>query len=183
MPEVAQQKMTAEEFEQHYLGKPAELVHGEVRETMPSGEEHGEVAARIGVPAGFYALQKRLGKVYIAEAGFVLTTSQGQSVRAPDFAFIRKERAPKQRSRQFSRVVPDLVLEVVSPTDTPEAVQEKVQEWLEAGVQLVWVADPEQRTITVYRADGTTETLTENDTLTGEPVLPGFQLPVSEVFE
>ncbi len=150
---------------------------------MPAGEEHGEVAARIGVRAGFYALRNKLGKVYIAEPGFVITTSRGQSVRAPDFAFTRQERAPKERSRQFSRVVPDLVLEVLSPTDTPEAVQDKIQEWLEAGVQVVWVADPEQRTITVYRADGSIETLTENDTLTGEPVLPGFRLPVSEVFE
>ncbi|MFQ3611224.1 MAG: Uma2 family endonuclease [Fimbriimonadales bacterium] len=183
MAKVVPDKMTVDEFERHYAGKPVELIRGEVHETMPAGEEHGEVAARIGVRAGFYALENQLGKVYIAEPGFVLSTSKGQSVRAPDFAFTRKERAPKSRSRQFSRTVPDLVLEVISPTDTPEAVQDKVQEWLEAGVQLVWVADPVQRTVLVYRADGTHETLTVNDTLAGEPVLPGFRLPLREVFE
>ncbi len=183
MSKATPTQLTADEFERQYLGKPVELIRGEVHKTMPAGEEHGEVAARIGVRAGFHALQHKLGKVYIAEPGFVLSTAQGESIRAPDFAFTRAERAPQERSRRFSRTVPDLVLEVVSPSDTPEAVQDKVQEWLEAGVLVVWVADPERRVIEVYRADGTKQTLTVQDTLTGEPVLPGFQLPVSEVFE
>ncbi len=183
MPEVAQQKMTAEEFEQRYFGKPFELIRGAVHETMPAGFEHGAISLNLGSELRSYVKRYRLGVVNGAETGFVLITSRGQSVRAPDVAFTRQERLPNERIRGFSRIVPDLVAEVVSPTDTPEAVQEKVQEWLEAGVQMVWVADSEQRTITVYRADGTAETLTENDTLTGEPVLPGFQLPVSEVFE
>ncbi len=183
MTKVAPKRMTVEAFEQEYLGKPAELIRGEVHERMPAGERHGRVAGRIGVRTGYYALTQNLGESYIAEVGFVLRTSRGESVRAPDFAFIRKERLPQVPSEQFSRVVPDLVLEVRSPSDTDAYLQDKVAEWLEAGVQVVWVADPDQRTITVYRADGTVEVLTEQDMLRGAPVLPGFEMPVREAFE
>ncbi len=183
MTKVVSEKMTAEEFEQHYLGKPFELIHGEVRSKMPAGFEHGAVALNLGGELRSYVKRHRLGVVNGAETGFVLMTPLGESVRAPDVAFTRQERLPSERIRGFSRIVPDLVAEVVSPSDTPASVQEKVQEWLEAGVQVVWVADPQTRTLTVYRADGTTERLTEQDTLKGDPVLPGFELQVSEIFE
>ncbi len=183
MAQVVPKRMTVEEFEQECLGKPVELICGEVRERMPAGERHGRVAGRTGVRAGYHALIQRLGESYIAEVGFVLKTSRGESVRAPDFAFIRKERLPEVSSEQFSRVVPDLVLEVRSPRDTDASLREKVAEWLEAGVQMVWVADPEQRTIEVHRPDGTVQTLKEDDLLIGDPVLPGFQMLVQEAFE
>jgi len=104
-------------------------------------------------------------------------------VLAPDVAFIRRERIPEGGLPSgFCPIVPDLVVEVVSPHDTARAVHEKAREWLAGGVQVVWVVDPQQRTVTVWDSHGQAQTLTERDTLYGAPVLPNLQIPVRELF-
>ena len=102
---------------------------------------------------------------------------------APDVAFIRRERIPEGGLPSgFCPIVPDLVVEVVSPSDTERAVHEKAREWLAGGVQVVWVVDPQQRTVTVWEPHRQAQTLTERDTLYGAPVLPNLQIPVRELF-
>ncbi|MDW8106948.1 MAG: Uma2 family endonuclease [Armatimonadota bacterium] len=185
MATVVKQRMSVEEFERAYIGKRAELWRGEVREYMPAGARHGKVAMNIGAEIRSFAKRQGLGITYAAETGFVIRTLEGESVLAPDVAFIRKERLPEEEpSRGFSRVVPDLVVEVVSPDDSYNMVRAKVREWLAGGAQAVWVVDPERRVVEVWQPpDVLTQVLTEADTLRGEPVLAGFELAVREIFE
>ncbi len=99
-------------------------------------------------------------------------------------AFISAERMPPDvRERRYAQVVPDLVVEIVSPNDRPVPVFDKAQMWLRHGVRLVWITDPETRTITALPQSGPARTFTENDTLDGGDVLPGFTCPVRDVFE
>lgn len=185
MATAAQQRMSVEEFEREYTGKRAELWRGEVREYMPASSRHGIVAMNVGIDLGSYVRQNKLGRTFAAETGFVIRTSAGESVLAPDAAFIRAERLSEEGfAKGFSRVVPDLVVEVVSPDDSYNEVRAKVGEWLAGGVQVVWVVDPERRVVEVWQPpQNLTQTLTERDILRGEPVLPGFELPVCVIFE
>jgi Uma2 family endonuclease len=160
-----------------------ELVRGEVISMPPAGYEHGEIAGYILVRLGGFVLQHRLGKVYAAETGFVLARDP-DTVRAPDAAFVTAERsAAQKRRRGFFDGAPDLAVEVVSPDDADEAVQAKVLDYLQAGARMVWVIRPQTRTITTYRSLTQIRLLTEADTLDGEDLLPGFSLPVREIFE
>jgi Uma2 family endonuclease len=185
MATVVHQRMSVEQFEREYMGKRAELWRGEVREYMPAEPKHGITAMNIGVELGAFVRQRGLGKAFAAETGFVIHTSEGDSVLAPDVAFIRQERLPEGGfPKGFSRVVPDLVVEVMSPDDSYPKVREKVREWLAGGVQVVWVVDPERRVVEVWQSqEEPAQVLSEDDTLRGEPVLPGFELPVSVIFE
>jgi len=105
-------------------------------------------------------------------------------VRRPDVSFIRLDRlsAEEAAAKGHVRVVPDLAVEVVSPNDLYDEVDDKVDEWLSAGVQLVWVVSPRKRTVTVHRADGTSAIFHEKDEITGEDVVPGFRCQVREFF-
>jgi len=177
------EKMSAEAFEQAYLGKRAELVRGEVREYMPAGGRHGEITANIGYEIAQHVRRFNLGKVFAAETGFVLNTPEGESVRAPDVAFVRKERLPEPMPEGFLRLAPDLVVEVASPNDSYQDLRLKIEDWLQAGVALVWVVDPKRRCIEVYTSDGSVQVLSGSDVLTGAPVLPEFRLTVASLFE
>ena len=102
-------------------------------------------------------------------------------IRKPDVSFIRLERmAPEDCPEGHCEIVPDLVAEVVSPNDKYYEVRAKTEEYLQAGVKLVWVVDPSTRSVQVHRADGSTDELHENQELSGEDVVPGFQLRVAE---
>ncbi|GIV21510.1 MAG: hypothetical protein KatS3mg023_3261 [Armatimonadota bacterium] len=161
--------------------KRLELVRGELRELAPANEEHGYLTMRLGTLVTVFVMQHQLGYTFAAETGFVLS-EEPATVRAPDFAFLSRERAPQEWSRHFARYVPDLVAEVVSPNDTFSEVAEKVNDWLQAGVRMVWVVDPSSRVVYVYRAGQPVRVLHEEDVLQGEEVLPGFQCKVSEIF-
>jgi len=179
-----QSRITADEFWQLCAdGKPRELVRGQVVETMPAGFEHGRIAQRVATQLTLYQQQIRqyLGEVVI-ETGFVIRYPDSESVRAPDVAFIRKERLPDLRPHTFAEFAPDLVDEVVSPDDAYSTVREKVEEWLRAGVSVVWVVDPLRRTVEVFRLDAPVEVLREGSTLTCESLLSGFTLPLTTLF-
>ncbi len=160
-----------------------ELVKGEIVKMSPAGHEHGEIAGRIFAAIFAFVRQQRLGKVYAAETGFVLSRNP-DTVRAPDAAFVSTERAVQQTRRQgFFVGAPDLAVEVVSPEDTVEELDTKIVEYLEAGTKLVWIAHPRTRTIAVYPSLDQVRVLTANDTLDGGAVLPGFAVAVKEIFE
>ncbi len=133
-------------------------------------------------PLDHYVRTQRLGRVYAAETGFRIA-SNPDTVLAPDVAFIRRERIEAEgQVRGYRSGTPDLIAEVISPSDLYSEVAEKVDAWLTAGTQLVIIVDPRRQTITVHRAPTEMQTLTINDTLDGAPVLPGWTLPVREVF-
>jgi Uma2 family endonuclease len=163
-------------------GTRRELVRGEVREMAPAGDEHGEIAMTIGSELRQHVKTNRLGRVYAAETGFIISRNP-DTVRAPDAAFVRQEViAATGRLRGFRSGAPDLAIEVISPGDSYTEVQEKVMEWLDAGCRMVVTIDPRRRILTVYRSRHDIEILTEEDTLSGGDVVEGWQLPLSELF-
>jgi len=161
----------------------SELVAGKMVREPPPGEEHGWVAAGVLGHLFPFVREHRLGRMYAAETGFVLARDP-DTVRAPDAAFVSAERlATTARRGPYFEGAPDLAVEVVSPGDSRAAVAAKVGEYLVAGARAVWEVDPSEHSVTVHRAGGAPATLGIGDTLDGSPVLPGFRLPVREIFE
>ena len=161
-------------------GARYELVEGVLRTMTPAGGEHGRTGARLLARLDAFVERERLGEVFTAETGFLLRRNP-DTVRAPDVAFVRAERVPQARVPGFPAMAPDLVAEVVSPSDRAVEVAGKALAWLDAGVRLVWVVDPQNRTVTVHRPGGTT-VLRGRDELSGVGVLPGFVLPLEELW-
>jgi Uma2 family endonuclease len=148
----------------------------------PTGGRHGRVAIRIGSRLNTYVEQEDLGEVFAAETGFLLERNPDK-VRAPDGAFVAKGRLPPgDLPVGFLDIVPDLVVEVVSPSDTASYIQAKVEDWLRAGVSLAWVFYPDTRSVAVYRSLDEASVLSAGDHLQGDPVLPGFSCLVKDLF-
>jgi Uma2 family endonuclease len=159
-----------------------ELVAGELREMTPAGGEHGYLSIRFGGLLSVYVDERKLGAVFGAETGFILRRDP-DTVRAPDVAFISKERdAEAMRERGFITTVPNLVVEVISPSDTYTEVEAKVGEWLLAGCQMVVLVNPRNRTLKVYRSQTDILVFTIDDVFEGGEVVPGFRLPVKRIF-
>jgi Uma2 family endonuclease len=127
-------------------------------------------------------LPRGLGDVFGQDTGFKIESNPDR-VRAPDVAFLDRERSARVGRRGYSAVAPSLAVEVLSPDDRPGEVLEKIAAWLSAGVELTCVVDPERRTVRVHRADGTISVLSADDDLSGETVLPGFSCAVREIFD
>ena len=159
-----------------------ELVRGELRKMSPAGYRHGRASAKIGASLLNYATAHNLGEVCAAETGFLIE-SNPDHVRAPDAAFIRRERVEAAGYIPgYFPGPPDLAVEVISPSDRYTEVEEKVADWLAAGVQLVILVDPRRRSVILHATGQAPVTLTEADTLDGSPVVPGWQMPVRDIF-
>ena len=163
-------------------GWRAELIEGEVV-TMPAAfTDHGATASRLDILVGGYILTHNLGVTYGAETGFLVARNP-DTVRAPDWAFIRQERVqPAAMAAFWGTVIPDVVAEVVSSGDRQREIDAKVQEWLSAGVQLVWVLYPQTRTIVVRVAGQPEVLLSDGEALTGGAIIPGLAMPVATIF-
>ncbi|MBI4572243.1 MAG: Uma2 family endonuclease [candidate division NC10 bacterium] len=161
-----------------------ELVNGEVKEMAPAGGVHGQIVVRTCAWLGGHVREHGGGEVVAGDVGFVLNLpADPERVRAPDVAFVSVQRLPGGRLPEgFLSGAPDLAVEVLSPTDNPVEVQQKVRDYLESGARLVWIIAPQARAVTVYRADGSARLLREQDTLEGEDVLPGLGIPLAELF-
>ena len=159
-----------------------ELVKGELRKMPPAGFEHGIRAAKIGRHLDVYVEQHQLGYVCGAETGFRISRNP-DTVRAPDAAFVRQTSIEQQGiERGYWEGAPDLAVEVISPNDTDPEVSEKVEEWLTAGCMMVWVINPRQETVAVYRAAEEVIILSGDDVLEGGDVVEGFQCRVQQIF-
>ena len=175
--------LTAEELLRlSTTGRRYELVKGELFEMPPAGGRHGSVAMRIGIVLGSYVRANDLGEVFAAETGFILRRDP-DTVRAPDAAFVDRERLPAgELPPGYLEMVPDLAVEVVSPGDSAREVLEKVADWMRSGVRLVWAIDLATRSVIVYRSLDDFDVLSEDDTLDGGRVIPGFSANLKDLF-
>jgi len=163
-------------------GSRYELVKGELRNMVPAGNKHGYLALEIASELRSHVKANNLGRVYAAETGFKLA-SDPDTVMAPDAAFVSRERLDEVgETSGYWPGAPDLVVEVVSPNDRHSDVVEKALAWLEAGCRMVLVADPERRTVTVYRSLEDIRILTGNDAIEGADVVSGWRLPLADIF-
>jgi len=163
-------------------GRKYELVRGELLTMAPAGSEHGFIGMRLGIRLGTFVEARQLGYVFNADTGFLISRDP-DTVRAPDTSFVSQSRVPATGlPKKFFPGAPDLAVEVISPSDTLEEVEEKVADWLTAGTRLVWVVNPRRKTVTVYRTEDAAQILRATDQLDGGDVLPGFRCPVAEVF-
>ena len=159
-----------------------ELIRGELRKMPPAGYHHGTLSVKVTLSLGNYVAAHNLGEVCAAETGFLIE-SNPDHVRAPDAAFIRRERVEAAGYIDgYFPGPPDLAVEVISPNDRYTEVAEKVADWLAAGVQLLILVDPRRRSVTRHAPDQPPVTLTDQDTLDGSPVVPGWQLPIRDLF-
>lgn len=142
------------------------------------------IGMRLGRLLAGHAEEHGLGFVAGADNGLALDPANPRAFRFADASFTRRERVPGGPAlRGHQAIPPDLVVEVVSPGDSAQELDLKLQEYLDAGVRLIWVVHPETRTVDVLRPDGRNSRLREGDTLGGEDVVPGFSLPVARIFE
>ena len=175
--------MTAEELERVRLpGKSTELVRGRLIIREPPGTYHGKIAAKLAVIVGSFVYAHDLGDIFGQDTGFKIQ-SNPDTVRAPDLAFLGRERAAEILPRGYGAFAPDLVAEIVSPDDRPGEVLAKVSDWLDSGVSLVWVIDPQRAEAHVHRLDGGLELIGADGVLDGEAVLPGFSCQLSRLFD
>jgi Uma2 family endonuclease len=159
-----------------------ELVRGELRTMTPPGAEHGRVAANVGILLGVHARQTRSGVTFAAETGFVVARNP-DTVRAPDAAFIAKERVEAVgRTPKYWPEAPSLAVEVISPDDSFHEVQDKALEWLAAGAITVLVLDPARQIATVYRGKGDIHVHTAEEIVDLGDAVPGFSVAVAELF-
>ena len=175
--------MTAEEL-LRYRHEPyrQELVDGRLHEMEPPGAEHGAVAMRIGSLLLRHVEGANLGLAFASETGFLLA-SDPDTVRAPDAAFVARERVDATGiPRGYWPGPPDLAIEVVSPNDRHSDVEGKALHWLEAGARAVVVVDPPRRTATVYRGAHDIRVLSGDEELDLGDVVPGWAPRVGSFF-
>ncbi len=162
-----------------------ELVQGELIMMSPAGFDHGRIAINLAVLLDRFVRENRLGVIAAAETGFIISRNP-DTVRAPDVAFVRKERLRDAPKRGFFPGAPDLAVEVLSPDDTAAEVLAKVNDWLAAGTSQVWLVDPAHRTISIYRGRGGEESVSifgKDDAITASEPLAGFSLKVADAFD
>ena len=163
-------------------GRRYELIRGELITMPPTSHNPGRVAMRIGRRIGNFVEERDLGHDVGADTGIHIERDP-DTVRAPDHAFISYERMAEPPSLPgYADVIPDLVVEMVSPGDRQPDIDAKTQMWLDAGVRLALVVYPEAEEVYAHHDDGSVARYGMGDTVVGDPVLPGFTCPVADIF-
>lgn len=158
-----------------------ELVAGRIVTMPPVSDGHGITQLGLGAHLRQFVRQRALGEIAV-EVGFILRRNP-DTVRGPDIAFIAAGRLRAQPTgNAYREGPPDLAVEIISPNDRATEVEEKVQEYLDAGTRLVWTVNARTRTVTVYYPDGMARVLRGDDVLDGADTLPGFAIRVEDVF-
>ncbi|HEY6137056.1 MAG TPA: Uma2 family endonuclease [Thermoanaerobaculia bacterium] len=153
-----------------------ELVRGELRTMTAAGNRHSIIAGRILGRLLAYVEPRNLGEVTGADGGYWIARNP-DTVRVPDVGFIRQERAVM--TDHFFDGPPDLAVEVISPNDRYTEVADKTAEWLQAGTRAVVVVNPRRNIVIVHRPHGTEDV---TDTLAVEDIIPGWRMPLTDVF-
>jgi Uma2 family endonuclease len=172
---------TAEDLEAMGSDAAFELIRGVLRDDPPGGMRVGVVSGRLCLQIGRYVEQHGLG--YATNLGGYILERDPDTVLGPNVGFVRKERLPQGIAFEgFCPFPPDFAVEVMSPSDRPRDVEEKVALYLAAGVPRVWWVRPGDRAVAVYRPGQPPEVFGPDAELDGEPVLPGFRLAVAAIF-
>ena len=176
--------LTADDLLRLYSdGVRGELIRGVLCETMATGQRHGRIVMNLGAELRSFAKPRRLGTLVGSDSGVWLERDP-DTVREPDIAFTSAQRLPLgEDALGYAEVVPDLVVEVASPSDSRREVNDKARMWLSHGVRVVWVVHPDTRTVDLHEADEPIATLGEADALDGTDLLPGFRIDVRAIFE
>ena len=161
-------------------GKTAELVRGVLIVREPPGTSHGVRSARLLHRVRDHVERHGLGEVIAQDTGFKIGRDP-DTVRAPDVAFVARDRLSQIPEEGYAEIAPDWVAEILSPGDRPGEVLEKVGQWLSAGVRLVWVLVPAGPEARVYRVHGSVSTVGPDEELDGEDVLPGFRCSLRDI--
>lgn len=158
-------------------------AQGEIVIMSPTGSETGNWNSEFNGALFVWNKQFKLGKTFDSSAGFMLPNG---AIYGPDAAWIPAEKwnllTPAEK-KKFAPIVPDFIMELRSPSDRLESIQEKIAEFMESGCLLAWLIDPEAQQTTIYRADGSETTVPFTQILSGESVLPGFSVQLGELFE
>jgi Uma2 family endonuclease len=158
-------------------------ANGEIIIVPPTGGETGNRNADLTAQLYTWAKQETHGAAFDSSSGFILPNLAS---RAPDASWVRRERLAQLtagQKRKFLPLCPDFVVELMSPSDTLEAVQAKLEEYIANGAQLGWLIDPDERHVYVYRPGQLVEKLEAPERLAGDPQLPGFVLELAEIWE
>ena len=159
-----------------------ELIEGELVSMSPAYADHGEVSTEFAFHLRSQAGRGQRGMVFIGETGFYLRRDP-DTVRVPDVAYVRADRLPPRAERRgYMPVVPDIAVEVLSSSERRAAIANKVAMYLKAGVRLIWLADPRDRTVTVHAPGVAPRVLGPDDWLDGGDMLPGFRVRVGDFF-
>lgn len=169
-----------------YAGVRLELSHGRLIVMSPAGIKHGKVSLSFGRILGNFVDQHDLGLVVGAETGFILYKNPDpdgkDTVRAPDVGFIVAARVPDPLPDGYAPFAPDLAVEVISPSETADEIQEKVNDYLQYGTRAVWLFFSKSKTVVTHTPDGS-KTLHANSILDGGDIVPGFRIKVSDIFK
>jgi Uma2 family endonuclease len=178
-------RLTAEDLWQMPEEERGDLINGEIVREPYTGWPHGRLMARLTSRLVEHVTTHGGGEVVVGHVAFVLNLpGDPERVCGVDIAFVSAERLPKEKLlEKFFHGGPDLAVEILSPSQTFTAVEQKVLDYLEAGTRLVWVINPTSRSATVFRADGTAHLLRENEQLQGEDLLPDLSILLSELFD
>lgn len=158
-------------------------AQGEIVIMSPTGSETGNWNSSLNGVLFVWNNQTKLGKTFDSSAGFKLPNG---ATYGPDAAWMPREKwnsISAAEKRKFAPLVPDFIMELRSPSDRIEPIQDKIAEFMECGCRLAWLIDPDAQQTTVYRADGSQTTVPFDEILSGEDVLPGFSVKLGELFE
>ena len=172
--------ITGEMFGKMDLGS-AELIEGVIQHHMPTKRPHSRVTGLIALILGIFNRNHKLGEVHTGETG-IYTRRDPDTVRGMDCAFVSHERLKDAEEDSFLTVAPELIVEVLSRSNTWTEMHDKLAEYFGVGTVVVWIVDPRREEVHVYRSLEDIQRLTINDTLTCEGVLPGFSVAVGEIF-
>jgi Uma2 family endonuclease len=180
------QRMSADQFF-NWCNRPEnrdrhfELERGEVMEVSRPGERHGFVCFNVGRALGNYSYQERIGYVCSNDTGLIMERDP-DTVRGPDLVFYDQVRRYEDLNPRYSDQPPTLAVEVQSPDDKWGKVTRRLASFLARGIAVVWLVDPEGRSVTVYRMNQLPQVYEGDDELPGDPELPGFRCRVAEFF-
>ena len=176
--------LTADDLMRLYSkGVRGELIRGVLCETMSAGGEHGEIVVNLVTEMRIFVKARRLGRLAASDSG-VLLERDPDTVREPDIVFISANKIPPGvRVTGYYEVIPDLVVEVKSPSDSRREVHDKARMWISHGVPLVWALYPDSRSIDVHTPDAPRSILTDADALDGGDILPGFTCGIGDIFD
>ncbi len=185
---IERQIISADEFLEiverpEYENRIVELVEGEIVEMPLPNPIHAALLISLSTTINVFVQENKLGRVLGGDAPFILERNPGgkDTLRGIDIAFISSERSPELLPPKPLELLPDLAVEITSPSNTADDIKKEIQQLLNAGTSLIWIVYPELRCVVVHTSKGSV-TLSGDDVVTGGAILPGFEIPVSEIF-